>query len=106
MDIQHDITNHKPIGDRVIVEAMDDAEYTSASGIVIVEHMPDLRYGKVIAVGPGEYFAGAFRSTTVQPGDVVSFYPHRSGESLHIAGVRYNVLRESTDIVTVIKQTV
>lgn len=97
-----DITRHRPLGDRVVIEPIEDSEYTTASGIVLVEHNPELRFGKVLAVGPGDYYAGAFRSTTVQPGDIISFFPHRAGESLHVGGCRYNILREATDVVSII----
>lgn len=89
-----------PLGDRVIVEAMQ-AE-TSKSGIIIPDTAKEKpQQGKVVAVGPGRVSDSGERvSPEVKEGDVVLFGKY-SGTEIEVANKDLLILRES-DILAIL----
>ena len=90
----------KPLGDRVIVEALQ-AE-TSASGIIIPDTAKEKpQQGKVIAVGDGRLSdTGDRLKPEVKEGDVVLFGKY-SGTEIEVDRKDLLILRES-DILAVL----
>lgn len=91
----------KPLGDRVLVEALD-AKEVSKSGIIIPDTAKERpQEGRVIAVGPGRTNEEGKRITLeVKKGDTV-LYGKYSGTEVKIEGKDYLILRE-TDILAVL----
>ena len=83
----------KPLGDRVIVKALEEFEATTPSGIVIpdtAQEKPQL--GEVLAVGPGELNDDGERiPLDVAVGDTV-VYAKYGGTELKYEGDEYMVL--------------
>ena len=90
----------RPLGDRVIVEALQ-AE-TSKSGIIIPDTVKEKpQQGKVIAVGPGRLSdAGERLNPEVKEGDTVLFGKY-SGTEIEVESKDLLILRES-DILAVL----
>ena len=90
----------RPLGDRVIVEAM--TQETSKSGIIIPDTAKEKpQQGKVVAVGPGRLSENGERlSPEVKSGDVVLFGKY-SGTEVEVDGDELLILRES-DILAVL----
>jgi chaperonin GroES len=90
----------KPLGDRVIVEAMQ-AE-TSKSGIIIPDTAKEKpQQGKVVAVGAGRLNdSGERLAPEVKEGDVVLFGKY-SGTEIEVESKDLLILRES-DILAII----
>ena len=90
----------RPLGDRVIVEAM--SQETSKSGIIIPDTAKEKpQQGKVVAVGPGRLSESGDRlSPEVKDGDVVLFGKY-SGTEIEVDGDELLILRES-DILAVL----
>ena len=91
----------KPLGDRVLVKALD-AKEVSKSGIIIPDTAQERpSEGKVMAVGPGRLTDGGDR---VQPevgkGDTV-LYGKYSGTEVTVGETEYLILRES-DILAIL----
>jgi chaperonin GroES len=93
--------NIKPLGDRVLVEALD-AKEVSKSGIIIPDTAKERpQEGKVIAVGPGRVGEDGKRITPeVKKGDTV-LYGKYSGTEVNVGDKEYLILRE-TDILAVL----
>ncbi len=93
--------NIKPLGDRVLIEAMD-AEQGSKSGIIIPDTAKERpSEGKIVAVGPGRITDEGNRvSPEVKKGDKV-LYGKYSGTEVKVDGTDYLILRES-DILAVL----
>lgn len=91
----------KPLGDRVLVEAMD-AQEMSKSGIIIPDTAKERpQEGRVIAVGPGRVSDDGKRvAPEVKKGDTI-LYGKYSGTEVKIEGREYLILRE-TDILAVL----
>lgn len=91
----------KPLGDRVLVEALD-AKEMSKSGIIIPDTAKERpQEGRVIAVGPGRTNDEGKRITLeVKKGDTI-LYGKYSGTEVKIEGKEYLILRE-TDILAVL----
>ena len=88
--------NVTPIGDRVVLEAVE-AETKTASGIIIPDNAKEKpQKGTVVAVGPGK----KDEALTVKVGDTV-LYSQYSGTELKHEGGEYLVMRES-DILVII----
>jgi chaperonin GroES len=88
--------NLKPLGDRVIVEPLEE-EQTTAAGIVLPDTAVDKpQRGTVIAVGPGERSreTGEIVPLDVAEGDVVVFSKY-GGTDITVDGSDYLILRES-----------
>ena len=90
----------RPLGDRVIVEAM--SQETSKSGIIIPDTAKEKpQQGKVVAVGPGRLSESGDRlAREVNDGDVVLFGKY-SGTEIEVDGDELLILRES-DILAVL----
>lgn len=83
------------LSDVVIVEP--ELEEVSKGGIVIADvgEAQKVRWGKVVAVGPGRFYDGVFQKTHVIVGDRVMFGKYASaGEPIKIAGKEYRLFRE------------
>jgi chaperonin GroES len=88
--------NLKPLGDRVIVKAIEEEE-TTASGIVLPDTAKEKpQRGKVLAVGEGKWDEdGAKRiPLDVDEGDEV-LYSKYGGTEINVEGDELLVLRES-----------
>jgi chaperonin GroES len=84
----------KPLGDRVIVEVVEEEE-TTASGIVLPDTAKEKpQRGRVLAVGPGRYEDGKLVALDVSEGDEIIFSKY-GGTEVKIGGEEYLILRES-----------
>ena len=89
----------KPLGDRVIVQAIEEEE-TTASGIVLPDTAKEKpQRGKVLAVGDGKVSedSGNRIPLDVSEGDEV-LYSKYGGTEINVEGEDLIVLRESQDI--------
>jgi chaperonin GroES len=89
----------KPLGDRVIVKAVEEEE-TTASGIVLPDTAKEKpQRGKVLAVGEGKINeeTGKRVPLDVSEGDEV-LYSKYGGTEITVDGEDLIVLRESQDI--------
>ncbi|HEX8103114.1 MAG TPA: co-chaperone GroES [Solirubrobacteraceae bacterium] len=88
--------NLKPLGDRLIVKALDE-EQTTASGLVLPDTAKEKpQKGKVIAVGDGRYDDDGEKRIPldVSEGDEV-LYSKYGGTEIKVDGEDLLVLRES-----------
>jgi chaperonin GroES len=86
----------KPIGERVLVEALE-AESKTAGGIIIPDNAQEKpQQGKVIAVGDGT----AEVKLTLKAGDKV-LYGKYSGTEITYEGKKYMIMKES-DVLAII----
>lgn len=88
----------KPLGDRLIVQAIEEEE-TTASGIVLPETAKEKpQKGKVLAVGDGKVNEDTGKRTPldVSEGDEV-LYSKYGGTEIKVDGEEIKILRE-TDI--------
>jgi len=84
----------KPLGDRLIVRALDEEE-TTASGIVLPDTAKEKpQKGEVLAVGDGPIEDGERRPLDVVAGDTV-LYSKYGGTEVKVDGEDLLVLRES-----------
>ena len=84
----------KPLGDRVIVEVLDEEE-TTISGIVLPDTAKEKpQRGSVLEVGPGRYEDGKLVPLDVTKGDEVIFSKY-GGTEVKVGGEEYLILRES-----------
>lgn len=84
----------KPLGDRLIVQAVDEEEVT-ASGIVLPDTAKEKpQKGKVLAVGDGKLEDGNRIPLDVSKGDDV-LYSKYGGTEIKVEGDDLLVLRES-----------
>jgi chaperonin GroES len=91
----------KPLGDRVVVEAIPREE-TTASGIVLPDTAKEKpQEGKVIAVGNGAWKDGQRVPLDVKVGDRVLFSKY-AGTEVKYDGKEYLIMRES-DIMAVVE---
>lgn len=90
----------KPLGDRVIIELVEQEE-TTASGIVLPDSAQEKpQEGKVVAVGSGSIQNGERIAPEVKEGDQI-IYSKFAGTEVNYEGKDYLILRES-DILAVI----
>jgi len=94
--------NLKPLGDRLIVEPIEQAELT-ASGIVLPETAKEKpMQGKVLAIGPGARKEDGSRiAMDVSAGDTV-LYAKYSGTEVKIESKKYLILKE-TDVLAIVQ---
>ena len=88
--------NLKPLGDRLIVRAIEEEE-TTASGIVLPDTAKEKpQKGKVLAVGDGKVNEDTGKRTPldVSEGDEV-LYSKYGGTEINVDGEELLVLRES-----------
>lgn len=95
--------NLKPLGDRVVVEPIEQEEMT-ASGIILPETAKEKpQKGNVIAVGPGTRDDDGDRiELDVKTGDVVLFAKY-AGTEFKVDGRKLLILRES-DLLAIIEE--
>jgi chaperonin GroES len=86
--------NLKPLGDRLIVEILEE-EQTTASGIVLPDTAKEKpQRGRVRAVGPGRYEDGKLVPLDVAVDDEIIFSKY-GGTEVKDGGEEFLVLRES-----------
>ena len=85
----------QPLGDRLIVEALEDEE-TTVSGIVLPDTAKEKpQRGRVLAVGPGSRDDnGKFVPMDLDEGDEIVFSKY-GGTEIKIGTDEYLILRES-----------
>jgi len=95
-------TNLKPLGDRVVVEPIEQADMT-ASGLILPETAKEKpQRGNVRAVGPGGRDDGGKRvALDVKAGYIVLFAQY-SGSELKMDGKKLLILKES-DLLAVVE---
>jgi chaperonin GroES len=94
-------TKIRPLADRVVVQALEEAEQTRG-GLYIPDTAKEKpQQGRVIAVGPGKLSdQGERLNPDVKSGDTV-LYGKYSGTEVTVEGEEFLILRES-DILAVI----
>ena len=94
--------NLQPLGDRLIVEVLDE-ESTTASGIVLPDTAQEKpQRGRVLAVGPGPRDEdGKYVSMDIDEGDEVIFSKY-GGTEIKIGADEVLILRESDGLAKVI----
>jgi chaperonin GroES len=94
--------NLKPLGDRLIVEVLDEEEQTF-SGIVLPDTAKEKpQRGRVLAVGPGSRDDdGKYIPLDVEEGDEVVFSKY-GGTEIKVGTDEYLILRETDVLAKVI----
>jgi chaperonin GroES len=94
--------NLKPLGDRLIVEPIEQEELT-ASGIVLPETAKEKpMQGKVLVIGPGARKEDGSRiAMDVSKGDTV-LYAKYAGTEVKIENKKYLILKE-TDVLAIVQ---
>ena len=94
--------NLKPLGDRLIVEPIEQEEVT-ASGIVLPESAKEKpMQGKVVAAGPGGRKEDGSRiAMDVKEGDTV-LYAKYAGTEVKLGDKKYLIFRE-TDVLAIVE---
>jgi chaperonin GroES len=91
----------KPLGDRVIVEVLEEEEVT-ISGIVLPDTAKEKpQRGAVREVGPGRYEDGKLVPLDVKKGDEIIFSKY-GGTEVKVAGEEFLILRESDILAKVV----
>jgi chaperonin GroES len=92
----------QPLGDRLIVEALDEEE-TTTSGIVLPDTAKEKpQRGRVLAVGPGPRDEdGNFIKMELEAGDEVIFSKY-GGTDIKLGSDEYLILRESDVLAKVV----
>jgi chaperonin GroES len=92
----------QPLGDRLIVEALDEEE-TTTSGIVLPDTAKEKpQRGRVLAVGPGPRDEdGNFIKMELEEGDEVIFSKY-GGTDIKLGSDEYLILRESDVLAKVV----
>jgi chaperonin GroES len=95
--------NVKPLGDRVVVEPVEQ-EQTTASGIILPETAKEKpQEGKVLAAGPGRRDdAGKRIAMDVAVGDSVLFAKY-AGTEIKLGDDKLLILKESDILAIVVK---
>ena len=92
----------KPLEDRIVVQA-NDAESTTASGLVIPDTAKEKpQEGTVLAVGPGRFEDGNRVPLDVKVGDTV-LYSKYGGTEVKYSGEEYLIL-SARDVLAVIER--
>jgi chaperonin GroES len=96
--------NLQPLGDRLIVEALDEEE-TTVSGIVLPDTAKEKpQRGRVLAVGPGPRDEdGEYVKMDLEPGDEIIFSKY-GGTDIKLGTDEYLILRESDVLAKVIAE--
>ena len=90
----------QPLGDRLIVEVLDEEE-TTFSGIVLPDTAKEKpQRGKVLAVGPGKYEDGKLVPLDVKKGDEISCSKY-GGTEVKVQGDEYLIL-SARDVLAVV----
>ncbi len=96
------VLNLKPLGDRIIVEPLEQEEMT-ASGIILPETAKEKpQKGSVLATGPGARDEQGKRiAMDVHAGDVVLFAKY-AGTDIKLEGRKLLIFRES-DVLAIVE---
>jgi chaperonin GroES len=94
--------NLKPLGDRLIVEVLEEEE-TTVSGIVLPDTAKEKpQRGRVLAVGPGPRDEdGNFIAMYLAEGDEIVFSKY-GGTEIKVGADEYLILRESDVLAKVV----
>jgi chaperonin GroES len=94
--------NLQPLGDRLIVETLDEEE-TTTSGIVLPDTAKEKpQRGRVLAVGPGSRDEdGEYIKMDLEEGDEIIFSKY-GGTEIKIGADEYLILRESDVLAKVV----
>jgi chaperonin GroES len=94
--------NLQPLGDRLIVEVLDEEE-TTVSGIVLPDTAKEKpQRGRVLAVGPGPRDEnGSFIKMELEEGDEIIFSKY-GGTDIRLGTDEYLILRESDVLAKVV----
>jgi chaperonin GroES len=92
----------KPLGDRVLVEIIEEAEQKTAGGLYVPDSAKEKsQRGKVIAVGSGKTLDNGTKSPLeVKEGDTVYFAKY-GGTEVTLEGKNYSILAER-DILAIV----
>jgi len=94
--------NLKPLGDRLIVEPVEQEEIT-ASGIVLPETAKEKpMQGKVLAAGPGGRKDDGSRVPMDVSVDDIVLYAKYAGTEVKVGSAKYLILKE-TDILAIVE---
>ncbi|MBZ9750087.1 co-chaperone GroES [Deinococcus sp. HMF7620] len=93
----------KPLGDRVLVEIIEEAEQKTAGGLYVPDTAKEKsQRGKVIAVGNGKVLDNGTRvALDVKEGDTVYFAKY-GGTEVSLEGKNYSILAER-DILAIVE---
>ena len=93
----------KPLGDRVLVEIIEEAEQKTAGGLYVPDSAKEKsQRGKVIAVGNGKVLDNGTRiALDVKDGDTVYFAKY-GGTEVSLEGKNYSILAER-DILAIVE---
>ncbi|ADV68329.1 co-chaperone GroES [Deinococcus maricopensis] len=93
----------KPLGDRVLVEIVEEAEQKTAGGLYVPDTAKEKsQRGKVVAVGNGKILDNGTRvSLDVNVGDTVYFAKY-GGTEVSLEGKNYSILSER-DILAIVE---
>jgi len=85
----------KPLGDRVLVEILEEAEQKTAGGLFVPDTAKEKsQRGKVVAVGSGRLLDNGQRAPIeVNEGDTVLFAKY-GGNEVSLEGKNYSILAE------------
>ena len=91
----------KPLGDRVVVKAVEAEEKTKTGIILTTAAQEKPQIAEVVAVGPGGNVDGKEVVMTVKVGDKVITSKY-SGTEVKCDGVEYNIVRQG-DILAIVE---
>lgn len=93
----------KPLGDRVLVEIIEETEQKTAGGLYVPDTAKEKsQRGKVIAVGNGKMLDNGTRvALDVKEGDTVYFAKY-GGTEVTLEGKNYSILSER-DILAIVE---
>ncbi|MFK7603216.1 MULTISPECIES: co-chaperone GroES [Deinococcus] len=93
----------KPLGDRVLVEIVEDTEQKTAGGLFVPDSAKEKsQRGKVIAIGTGKMLDNGTRvALDVKEGDTVYFAKY-GGTEVTLEGKNYSILAER-DILAIVE---
>ncbi|AIZ43948.1 chaperonin [Deinococcus radiopugnans] len=93
----------KPLGDRVLVEIVEETEQKTAGGLYVPDSAKEKsQRGKVIAVGSGKMLDNGTRvALDVKEGDTVYFAKY-GGTEVNLEGKNYSILAER-DILAIVE---
>ena len=87
-------TSLKPLGDRLVVERIENETQVTAGGIIIPDTAKEKpTQGVVVAVGPGRKIDGKVHPLDVKVGDKVLFGKW-GGTDVKVDGKEYVILKE------------
>lgn len=93
--------NIKPLGDRVLVKRLDEAEEQKVGGIIIPDTAKEKpQEAEIVAVGPGRREDGQLIPLEVKEGDKVLIGKY-SGTEVKIEGEEFLIMRED-DVLAII----